>query len=168
MCQESTRSNAPLYTTEGEILIDGALMDNVPVRAMRQLKRGPFRELPSAPGIASGADACDVSEPVRFQEPPGFGRLLVPPCPRRIGLLDWQRHGELKDESIAEPERKIPPLAVSGHPALRARPDVWCVRRWCARVVEFSRSYAETCTTSQWRRASASSFIKGQPCASRA
>ena len=31
----------PYYTREGEMLVDGALVDNVPVRSMREIKRGP-------------------------------------------------------------------------------------------------------------------------------
>jgi NTE family protein len=31
----------PYYTDEGEMLVDGALVDNVPVRMMRELKTGP-------------------------------------------------------------------------------------------------------------------------------
>ncbi|MGE0768033.1 MAG: patatin-like phospholipase family protein, partial [Hyphomicrobiaceae bacterium] len=31
----------PFYTREGEMLVDGALVDNVPVRVMRELKAGP-------------------------------------------------------------------------------------------------------------------------------
>ncbi len=31
----------PVYTSKGEMLVDGCLLDNVPVRTMHQLKRGP-------------------------------------------------------------------------------------------------------------------------------
>lgn len=31
----------PVYTSDGEMLVDGCLLDNVPVGVMRQLKRGP-------------------------------------------------------------------------------------------------------------------------------
>jgi NTE family protein len=31
----------PFYTRDGEMLVDGALVDNVPVRVMRELKGGP-------------------------------------------------------------------------------------------------------------------------------
>lgn len=31
----------PFYTREGEMLVDGALVDNVPVRSMREIKAGP-------------------------------------------------------------------------------------------------------------------------------
>jgi len=31
----------PFYTDDGEMLVDGALMDNVPVRVMQTLKQGP-------------------------------------------------------------------------------------------------------------------------------
>lgn len=31
----------PLYTEDGQMLVDGAIMDNVPVRAMHELKSGP-------------------------------------------------------------------------------------------------------------------------------
>ncbi|MCK9912434.1 patatin-like phospholipase family protein, partial [Microbacteriaceae bacterium K1510] len=31
----------PVYTAEGEMLVDGCLLDNVPIRIMHQLKSGP-------------------------------------------------------------------------------------------------------------------------------
>ena len=31
----------PFFTSEGEMLVDGALMDNVPIAPMRALKTGP-------------------------------------------------------------------------------------------------------------------------------
>jgi NTE family protein len=145
----------PFYTTEGEMLVDGALMDNVPIGAMRQLKSGPNvvvsfnvpklerfdvnysalpsrgellisllnpfrrRELPSAPGIASVLMRAMLANRSDFESHlSSDDLLLVPPCPERIGLLDWQRHGELKDATYRWARDEIPRLAVSGHPAL--------------------------------------------------
>ena len=31
----------PVYTPEGEMLVDGCLLDNVPIRTMHELKSGP-------------------------------------------------------------------------------------------------------------------------------
>ena len=31
----------PVYTAKGEMLVDGCLLDNVPIRTMHQLKNGP-------------------------------------------------------------------------------------------------------------------------------
>jgi NTE family protein len=81
----------------------------------------PFRrrELPSAPGIASVLMRAMLANRSDFESQLGSDDLLlVPPCPERIGLLDWQRHGELKDATYRRARDEIPRLAVSGHPAL--------------------------------------------------
>jgi NTE family protein len=145
----------PFYTADGEMLVDGALMDNVPIGAMRQAKGGsnvvvsfnvpkpeffdvnycalpsrgellismlnPFRrrKLPSAPGIASVLMRAILANRSDFKSQLGSDDLLlVPPCLERIGLLDWQRHGELKDATYRWARDEIPRLALSGHPAL--------------------------------------------------
>jgi hypothetical protein len=48
--------------------------------------------------------------------------LLVPPYPEDMGLLDWQRHGELKDATYSWAQGEIARLAHTAHPALAGAP----------------------------------------------
>ena len=60
----------PFYTAEGEMLVDGALMDNVPLAPMKALKAGPNVV------VALGSDA-PVRYPVDYDAIPGPRQLLA-------------------------------------------------------------------------------------------
>jgi NTE family protein len=80
----------------------------------------PFRrrELPNAPGIASVLMRAMMANQSDFKSHLGSDDLLlVPPYLERMGALDWQRHGELKDATYRWAREEIPRLALSGHPA---------------------------------------------------
>lgn len=59
----------PVYTADGRMLVDGALLDNVPVRVMRELKSGPNV-------VVSFETPADQRFDVRYED-----------LPDRIGLL---------------------------------------------------------------------------------
>lgn len=59
----------PYYTPDGEMLVDGALLDNVPVRIMHEMKRGP--------NIVVSFEAPRLQRfPVIYQALPSRGQLL--------------------------------------------------------------------------------------------
>ena len=116
----------PYYTADGHMLVDGAILDNVPVRVMHELKSGPNVVI-----------SFDVPKLERFEVDygalPGRGDLLkrmLTPCLRRtlpaapgVGTVlmrsmmanrqDFERH--LRPEDLL----LVPPLpAGHGHPRL--------------------------------------------------
>ncbi len=96
----------PLITGDGEVLIDGALVDNLPVTTMRQLKAGPniVLSFQSQPDWRIGSDYETM--PTRWQtiwrlltrgKRPGFpaisevlSRTMVVTARRRENMLDMQ------------------------------------------------------------------------------
>jgi len=66
----------PMICHDGEVLIDGSLIDNVPVEAMRQLKQGPNIVLNFLPTSAWRAKARYEDLPTRAQT---LGRVLRKP-----------------------------------------------------------------------------------------
>jgi NTE family protein len=59
----------PYYTPDGEMLVDGALLDNVPVRIMHEMKRGP--------NIVVSFEAPRLQRfPVVYEMLPSRGQLL--------------------------------------------------------------------------------------------
>jgi NTE family protein len=82
----------PFYTEDGQMLVDGCLLDNVPVRSMQQLKSGPniviafevpqlqrfsvdYRELPSRKDIVRRALVPFRHPPM--PKAPGLGSVLM-------------------------------------------------------------------------------------------
>lgn len=124
----------PVYTHDGEMLVDGCLLDNVPVRTMQDIKTGPNvvvsfvipelerfdvayetlpsraelvrialnpmkrERLPAAPGLIPVLLRSLMASRRDFQRDLASDDvLLVPPVPKNMGFLDWQRHRELCD-----------------------------------------------------------------------
>ncbi len=151
----------PVYTAEGEMLVDGCLLDNVPVRAMQELKRGPnvvvsftlpelerfdvnYETLPSraelvrlalnplrraplppAPGLTTVLMRSLMAGRRVFQKdlmPEDL--LLVPPLPVTMGLLDWQRHGELFEAAYRWTLEEVARARARGEPAWLADADL--------------------------------------------
>jgi len=147
----------PFYTSDGEMLVDGALVDNVPVRTMREIKLGanvviafevpqlerfavdyrslpsrgdlvrslvlPFstRQLPAAPSLGAVLMRSMLARRNEFErhlQP--SDRLMVPPLPDGMSILDWSRHGELMDAAYAWGKAEIERARMEGHPALTA------------------------------------------------
>lgn len=78
----------PIYTEEGEMLVDGGLVDNVPVRTMHQLKAGP--------NVVVALDSGDLDRfNVVYEELPSRGDLL------RIAINPWSRKDVPKAPSLA-------------------------------------------------------------------
>jgi NTE family protein len=70
----------PVYQQDGRMLVDGSLLDNVPVKSMRTLKSGP--------NVVVNLRSEDIrSEPVDYAALPSRGRLLrqlLNPFARRL------------------------------------------------------------------------------------
>jgi hypothetical protein len=47
--------------------------------------------------------------------------LLVPPIPRDMGLLDWNRHSEISEMAYSWGLKEVASLRAQGHPALDER-----------------------------------------------
>ena len=106
----------PFYTDEGHMLVDGCLLDNVPVRTMHDLKRGPnvvvsflapelerfavsYRSLP-----ARGALLRDTFNPFRrglLPKAPGLGTVLLRSL--MAGRKDFERHLKPDDLLLVPP-----------------------------------------------------------------
>jgi NTE family protein len=141
----------PYYTEDGQMLVDGAILDNVPVRVMHELKSGPNvvisfevpklerfevdysalpgraellkfalnpflrKLLPRAPGVGTVlmrsmmANRQDFERRLRADD-----LLLVPPCPRDMGIMDWHRHTELMDLTYRWGMREVARLRAEG------------------------------------------------------
>ncbi|MFM9849575.1 MAG: patatin-like phospholipase family protein [Hyphomicrobiaceae bacterium] len=145
----------PYYTDDGQMLVDGCLLDNVPIRSMHELKGGPnivvsfevpqlerfsvdyhalpsrqdlvrralvpFRRvpLPNAPGLGSVLMRSLMVNRQDFERhltPRDL--LMVPPLPRDMGILEWNRHSELMQTAYRWAMGEIPRLQAEGHPAL--------------------------------------------------
>ncbi|MEZ5818721.1 MAG: patatin-like phospholipase family protein [Hyphomicrobiaceae bacterium] len=145
----------PYYTRDGEMLVDGALVDNVPVRVMRELKAGPnvvvafevpqlerfavdYRELPSRWALIRRALLPFSRHPL--PEAPSLGavlmrsmianrheferhlresdRLMVPPLPVGMGILDWGRHTEMMSTAYLWGLEEIERARGESHPAV--------------------------------------------------
>ena len=81
----------PFFTTEGEMLVDGALMDNIPLAPMKALKSGPNVV------VALGAENR-TTYPVDYESIPGpwelalawlnpFSRRRLPPVPSILQVI---------------------------------------------------------------------------------
>lgn len=145
----------PFFTKNGDMLVDGGLVDNVPIRVMRDLKSGPnvvvtfhvpahepfavnYDDLPSrgqllrrlatakdrkrlndAPLIGTVLARALMAQSERFDPHlEDDDILLVPPMPEGIGLLDWNRHGELKAGAYEWMGDEIKRLNAEASPAL--------------------------------------------------
>jgi NTE family protein len=146
----------PYYTEDGHMLVDGAIMDNVPVSVMHELKSGPNvvvsfelptlerfeveygslpgrnqllkrmlspfarSTLPRAPGVGTVlmrsmmANRQDFERHLRATD-----LLLVPPIPRGMGVLDWNRHDELSAAAFRWGLEEVAQRRSEGHPALQ-------------------------------------------------
>ncbi len=135
------------------MLVDGALLDNVPIKSMRALKTGPNvvvnfgiesvknnnidyaalpsrgqmllslvnpftrRRLPNAPGIATVLLRSLMVRRERVIDTVGPDDLLiVPPLPRDVGVMDWNRHVELSTMAYDYTAKLLDGLRASGHP----------------------------------------------------
>ena len=144
----------PYYTEDGQMLVDGCLLDNVPIRSMHEMKGGPnivvsfevpqlerftvdyqtlpsrkdlvrralvpFRRvpLPNAPGLGSvlmRSLMVNRQDFERHMTPRDL--LMVPPLPRDMGILEWNRHTELMESAYRWAITEIPRLQAEGHPA---------------------------------------------------
>lgn len=143
----------PVYTSDGEMLVDGCLLDNVPIRTMHEIKSGPnvvvsfhipelqrfdvnYAELPTraelirmslnplargklpeAPGLTTVlmrslmANRDDFNRQLKADDV-----LLVPPIPDDMGILDWQRHTELVENTYLWGLTEMARLRGDGHP----------------------------------------------------
>jgi len=138
----------PYYADDGHMLVDGAILDNVPIRVMHELKSGPnvvvsfevpelkqfkvdYRSLPGRaallkaminPFLRHGLPAAPGVGTVLMRDFEGRLRpedlLLVPPFPPDMGMLDWHRHTELMDASYRWAMREIARLRAEGHAVL--------------------------------------------------
>jgi NTE family protein len=143
----------PVYTAEGEMLVDGCLLDNVPIRTMHEIKSGPnvvisFHlpelqrfdvdydtlpsraelirmslnpmargKLPDAPGLTMVLMRSLMANRNDFnQELKPDDLLLLPPIPEDMGILDWQRHTELFEQSHRWGLAEMARLRAQGHP----------------------------------------------------
>jgi len=143
----------PVYTHDGEMLVDGCLLDNVPVRTMQDIKTGPNvvvsfaipelerfdvayetlpsraelvrlalnpmkREaLPAAPGLIPVLLRSLMASRRDFQRDMASDDvLLVPPVPKNMGFLDWQRHRELCEGAYRWTLEEVSRLRALGRP----------------------------------------------------
>lgn len=108
----------PIYTSEGEMLVDGALLDNVPIGAMHDLKSGPnvvvsfllpemerfnvdYDSLPSRAALMRSA--INPMRRVALPEAPGLATVLMRSL--MANRQDYQRH--IGDDDIL----LVPPIA---------------------------------------------------------
>ncbi len=108
----------PIYTSEGEMLVDGALLDNVPIGAMHDLKSGPnvvvsfllpemerfnvdYDSLPSRSALMRSA--INPLRRVALPEAPGLATVLMRSL--MANRQDYQRH--IGDDDIL----LVPPIA---------------------------------------------------------
>ena len=159
----------PVYTHDGEMLVDGCLLDNVPVRTMQDIKSGPnvvvsfaipelerfdvaYETLPSraelvrlalnpmkrdalpaAPGLIPVLLRSLMASRRDFQRDLAADDvLLVPPVPKNMGFLDWQRHRELCRRRLSmdargafPPQDARPPAVDRRHPGRRGSVGVF-------------------------------------------
>lgn len=91
----------PYYTADGEMLVDGALMDNVPIGIMHDLKRGPnivvSFETPQLQRFEVKYDALPSRSELLMRLLLPFRRNAVPPAPNLrqviVRALMANRHG---------------------------------------------------------------------------
>ncbi|MCK5711181.1 MAG: patatin-like phospholipase family protein, partial [Hyphomicrobiaceae bacterium] len=81
----------PVYTAEGEMLVDGCLLDNVPVRTMQELKSGPnvvvSFHMPELERFDVDYESLPSrAELVRMSLTP-MGRKKLPPAPSLTTVL---------------------------------------------------------------------------------
>jgi NTE family protein len=106
----------PFITGDGELLVDGCLLDSVPLEAMRSLKSGP--NLVVDFGLAA-EERC----PVRYEDVPGRREILrralraftgrgLPPVPGipKVVLKSLMLHGQRRTELGAGDLLLSPPL----------------------------------------------------------
>jgi NTE family protein len=143
----------PVYTADGEMLVDGCLLDNVPIRTMHEIKSGPnvvvsFHipelqrfdvdyaslpsraelirmtlnplargKLPDAPGLTTVlmrslmANRQDFNQQLKPDDV-----LMVPPMPENMGILEWQRHTDLVNDTYRWGLEEMTRLKADGHP----------------------------------------------------
>ncbi|MEM9871271.1 MAG: patatin-like phospholipase family protein [Pseudomonadota bacterium] len=78
----------PMLMPDGEVLIDGSLIDNVPIEAMRQLKPGPNIILNFLPDKAWRVEAKYEDLPTRGQALAGLLRRMPRDVPRHPTAFD--------------------------------------------------------------------------------
>jgi NTE family protein len=106
----------PIYTGDGEMLVDGGLLDNVPIRLMRELKSGPNVVVSFLVPEMERFDVPYASLPKRAELlrrtlfP--MGRSKLPPAPSLVTVLmrslmanrgDFQRHMTPDDLLLVPP-----------------------------------------------------------------
>ncbi|MGQ0672023.1 MAG: patatin-like phospholipase family protein [Hyphomicrobium sp.] len=109
----------PIYTAEGEMLVDGGLLDNVPIRLMHELKSGPNVVVSFLVPEMERFDVSYDSLPKRAELLKRllipFGQSKLPPAPSLITVLmrslmanrdDYHRHLTPDDLLLVPP---IPP-----------------------------------------------------------
>ena len=106
----------PIYTAGGEMLVDGGLLDNVPIRPMRELKSGPNVVISFLLPEMERFDVNYASLPTRAElmrwtlNP--LARSKMPPAPSLVTVLmrslmanrqDYQRHLGRDDTLLVPP-----------------------------------------------------------------
>ena len=107
----------PYYTSEGEMLVDGCLLDNVPIRAMHEMKSGPnvvmSFEVPELKRFDVAYDALPSRSALLTSAMNPFNRNALPSAPGLMTVLlrslmanrqDFTRHMNEEDVLV------IPPL----------------------------------------------------------
>lgn len=106
----------PVYTRDGQMLVDGCLLDNVPVRTMHETKQGPnvvvAFEVPSLERFAVDYGSLPSRSELIARLAMPFGRRPLPAAPSLGSVLlrslmanrqDFERHLKLADLLLVPP-----------------------------------------------------------------
>lgn len=144
----------PFHTEEGNVLVDGSLVNNLPLSAMRKLKTGPNIAIdfdlppagispiqystipgrwqllrsyllpfvgrrPSAPSLGNVIVRAMTMSRERTSELGDCDRLISPPLPPEMKVLDWSRHSELMTTAYLHAKARIEEELAAGDPVYR-------------------------------------------------
>src|SRR6185312_2429956 len=121
----------PFYTAEGAMLVDGCLIDNVPLASMHQLKSGPNLVVHFGEPAAEMFDVDYASLPGRFE----LIAAMLTPLPDGIDLTDFDRHTEIFETSYRWARDAIAALEAGGSSAIEAILDTGALERRQATAV---------------------------------
>lgn len=131
----------PFYTEDGQMLVDGCLLDNVPVRAMQEIKQGPnvvvAFEVPQLERFPVDYRTLPSRNDLMRRALVPFGRLPLPDAPSLGSVLlrslmvnrrDFERHLTPRDLLLVPP---LPPdmgiLDWSRHTELMQKAHAWAL-----------------------------------------
>lgn len=131
----------PFYTEDGEMLVDGCLLDNVPIRAMHEIKQGPnivvAFEMPQLERFSVDYRALPSRADMMRRALVPFGQPPLPKAPSLGSVLlrslmanrqDFERHLTPRDLLLVPP---LPPnmsiLDWSRHTELMQKAWAWAV-----------------------------------------